>query len=441
MEAVLKVHDVECRYGAHPALQGVSLVVPRGIFLGLIGPNAAGKSTLLKTLAATLKPKRGVVLFNGTELDKISRRAFAQHVSVVPQEATVSFPFSVYEVVMMGRHPHLGRFIRESERDFAIVREAMDAANCWHLRDRNILEISGGERQRVILARALAQEPEVILLDEPTNHLDLTAQLEILGVLKNLNAQRGLTVLAVFHDLNLASQFSDQLILLHEGKIFSAGTPESVLTREMIRAVYGTDVLVIKHPLTGSPQVVLLPRFHERKPALSQLHFHLICGGGIGAPLMGQLTRMGYLVSVGVLNIKDTDWEVAQALGLPVAEEKPFSPIGNEAYQANLKLARAADAVFLLDIPFGYGNLPNVQILEPLLASQKRCFLVDPVHLPERDYTGGRAVGLVAALRERSLSCIPDQQAVLQVIHGLGKEKDNAETAVREGSYSGLYRK
>ncbi len=441
MEAVLKVHDVECRYKAHPALQGVSLVVPRGIFLGLIGPNGAGKSTLLKTLAATLKPRRGVVLFNGEELDKISRRALARQVSVVPQETSVSFPFTAYEVVMMGRHPHLGRFARESKRDFALVREAMEAANCWHLRDRSILEISGGERQRVILARALAQEPEVILLDEPTTHLDLTSQLEILGVLKTLNTRRRLTVLAVFHDLNLAAQFCDQLVLLHEGKIFAAGTPERVLTRETIRAVYRTDALVIKHPLTGMPQVVLLPQPDREKPSLPQLHLHLICGGGVGAPLMGQLTRMGYLVSAGVLNIMDTDWEVARALGLPVAEEKPFSPVGRAAYQANLRLARAADAVFLLEIPFGYGNLPNLQILEPLLASQKRCYLVDFEHLPERDYTGGRAVCLAASLREQGLSCLPDQQAVYQVIHSLGKEKSNAETTSGKRSYSGLYGK
>ncbi len=425
MEALLKVHDIECRYGAHPALQGVSLVVPRGAFLGLIGPNAAGKSTLLKILAHTLKPRRGVVLFNGKELDTISRRSFAQKVSVVPQQATVGFPFSVYEVVMMGRHPHLGRFARESKRDFALVREAMEAANCWHLRDRSILEISGGERQRVILARALAQEPEVILLDEPTTHLDLTAQLEILGVLKNLNTSQGLTVLAVFHDLNLAAQFSDQMILLQEGKIFAAGSPESVLTTDKIRTVYRTDVLVIKHPLTGKPQVVLLPRFGDSEFSPSRLRVHLICGGGVGAPLMGQLTRMGCRVTAGVLNIKDTDWEVAQALGLALAEEKPFSPIGREAYGANLKLARDADAVFLLEIPFGHGNLPNLEILAPLLAAQKRCYLVDPEHLPERDYTEGRAVRLVASLRERGLACLPDQQAVLQAIHGLGKEKNN----------------
>lgn len=438
-KVVLRIHDVECCYGAHQALQGINLNIPRGIFLGIIGPNAAGKSTLLKTLAATLKPVRGIVLFYGQELEKISRRTLAQQVSVVPQETAMNFPFSVFDVVLMGRHPHMGRFSLESERDLAVIEAAMKATKCWHLRDRSILELSGGERQRVILGRALAQEPDVLLLDEPTAHLDLTFQLEMLEVLKELQLRRGLTVVAVFHDLNLAAQFSDQLLFLHKGKIFAVGNPNDVLTSEMIKNVYRTDVLIIKHPLTGVPQVVLLPGFNEEDQAFSQLRVHLICGGGIGAPLMGQLARRGCQVSAGVLNIGDTDWETARVLGLPVAEEKPFSSIDSQAYDTNLKLALEADAVFLLEIPFGHGNLPNVRILEPLLAAGKRCFLVEPVCLPERDYTGGEAMRVVSSLKERGLALLPDQQAVLEVVQILRKEKNGAATEVGKRPYSSLY--
>ena len=427
---VFKIHGVECSYGSHQVLQGVNLDVAPGSFLGIIGPNAAGKSTLLKTIAAALQPTRGVVYFQEEELSKISRQDFAKQVAVVPQESEIHFPFSVLEVVMMGRHPHLGRFAQESEEDIKIVREAMESANCWHLKDRSVLELSGGERQKVILARALAQDPQIILLDEPVAHLDLSAQLEVLNLLKDMNTERGVTVIGIFHDLNMAVQFSEQLIILHKGKIFAAGTPEEVLTAENIKDVYNTDVLVIKHPLTGIPQIVLLPLAGERQVDSIHPRIHLICGGGVGGSIMGHLTRMGCTVTAGVLNIQDTDWEVGHALGLQVVEEKPFSPISKQSYEANLKLALEADAIFLLETPFGRGNLLNVQILEPLLLSQKRCYLVDPDHLPERDYTGGQVVQLSSKLQEKGLLMLSDQLGVLRVVQDIRKEKEDAETAL-----------
>jgi iron complex transport system ATP-binding protein len=415
MDAVIKIADVECRYGAHRVLDQINLELPAGSFLGIIGPNAAGKSTLLKTLAASLKPNLGTVFLQGEDIAKIDKRSLAQRVSVVPQESSVGFSFPAQEIVMMGRHPHLSRFAREGEKDWLIVRRAMEAANCWHLRERSIAELSGGEQQRVVLARALAQQPQVMLLDEPMAHLDLAAQMEIMGVLKKLNNRDNLTVVAIFHDLNLAAQCSDRLVLLHEGKIFAAGTPEQVLTPEKIKKVYHTEVLVIKHPLTGTPQVVLLPN-EEDSSTLDSLHIHLICGGGVGATLMGRLVQKGCRVTAGVLNVKDTDWEAATALGLNFVQEKPFSPISRESYEANLALARGADAVFLLEIPFGRGNLPNLQILQPLLASQKRCFLIDREHLEERDYTDERVGRMVSELSNRGLAFLTDQGAILPVL-------------------------
>jgi len=429
-ELAIKIHDVEFSYGAHNVLSGVNLEVAPGSFLGIIGPNAAGKSTLLKIIDATLKPTKGVVYFKGEDLARVSRRDLARQMAVVPQETEVSFPFSVMEVVMMGRHPHLGRLQRESEHDYQIARSAMEKANCWHLKDRSILELSGGERQRVILARALAQEPSIILLDEPVAHLDLSAQLEVLTLLQEMNKKHGITVIAVLHDLNLAAQFSEQLIMLHQGKIFAAGLPEKVLTAENIRKVYQTEVLVIRHPVTGAPQIVVLPSTEEQVEDPTSLHIHLICGGGVGGGLMGHLNRQGYRVTVGVVNIHDTDWEVARALGLRMVEEKPFSDISQEKYQENLQLAMKADVVFLLDIPVGRGNLPNVQILEPLLAKGKTCYLVDPDHLAERDYTGGEVIRLVQQLREKGLLVLPDQLGVLRTVQNLRKVKNSDKAAL-----------
>ncbi len=419
MEIILKVHEVECRYGAHPVLKGMSMEIPRGCFLGIIGPNAAGKSTLLKTLAATLKPVCGVVYFRNEDIARIPRRDLAREVAVVPQESSFSFSFSAHEVVLMGRHPHQGRFSRATLRDLAVVRSAMEATNCWHLRDRSVLELSGGERQRVVLARALAQEPGVILLDEPIAHLDISAQLEVLDVLKEMNRKQGLTVIAIFHDLNLAAQYSERLILLHSGKIYAAGAPEDVLTAENIKEVYGAEVLVVRHPLTGTPQIIPLPRVNAEPGNGARPRLHLICGGGTGARLMGQLSRMGYPVSAGVLNINDTDWEAARALGIPVAEEKPFSSISEQSYEANLKLAMEADAVFLLETPFGQGNLKNLLVLEPLLEAGKRCYLVDPEHLVERDYSGAKVEAIAARLHSKGLIYLSGQEEVLRVVEGL----------------------
>ncbi|MGB9791960.1 MAG: heme ABC transporter ATP-binding protein [Thermacetogeniaceae bacterium] len=419
MEIVFKIHDVECRYGAHPVIKGMNLEIPKGSFVGIIGPNAAGKSTLLKTLAATLKPVCGVVWFRGEDVHKIPKRDLAREVAVVPQESSFAFPFSAHDVVLMGRHPHQGRLSRTTPRDLAVVRAAMEATDCWHLRERSILELSGGERQRVVLARALAQEPDVILLDEPIAHLDLSAQLEILDVLKEMNRDKGLTVVAIFHDLNLAAQYSDSLILLHRGEIYAAGAPEEVLTPGNIRDVYGAEVLVVRHPLAGIPQVIPLGRVDINAGSDCRLRLHLICGGGTGARLMGQLVRMGYQVSAGVLNIKDTDWEVARMLGVPVAEEKPFSAIGEESYRKNLELAMEADAVFLLETPFGHGNLRNLLVLEPLLEAGKRCYLVDPDHLAERDYSGADVAAIASRLFSKGLRCLSRQEDVFQVVKEL----------------------
>jgi iron complex transport system ATP-binding protein len=427
---VFKIHDIECSYGSHQVLKGVNFEVAPGSFLGIIGPNAAGKSTLLKAITAALKPTQGVVYFRGKDLNKLSRRDLAKQVAVVPQDTEVNFPFTVLEVVMMGRHPHLGRFIHESEQDFEIVRQAMESAHCWHLRDRNALELSGGERQKVILARALAQEPQIILLDEPIAHLDLSAQLEVLNLLKEMNSYHGVTVIAILHDLNLAAQFSKQLIMLSQGRIFQAGTPEEVLTAENIKGVYNTDVLVIRHPLTGVPQIVILPATGEFSVSSSLPWVHLICGGGGGGALLGQLSRLGCHVSAGVINIQDTDWDVGHALGIELVEEKPFSSISSQSYEANLQMAKKADVVFLLETPFGCGNIFNAQVLEPLLADGKPCYIVDAEHLPERDYTGGEVVKYISMLKKHGLQLLPDQLSVLQIVQTLRKEKSDVETAL-----------
>jgi len=254
----LKVSNIDFYYDSIKALENVTFEVNEGELLGIIGPNGSGKTTLLRCINRALKPKVGTVLIDGRDISKWGRKEIAREIGTVPQGFITSFPFTAFDIVLMGRNPHLDRFSREGKRDLAAVKNAMELTNTQHLAERRIDELSGGERQRVIIARALAQEPSVLLLDEPTLHLDVNHQLEILGLLRALTCQSRLTVVLVSHDLNLAARFCDRLMLLNSGKVHSIGTPDEVLTQENMRQVYHVNTEVRYHSLTRSYNIVLL---------------------------------------------------------------------------------------------------------------------------------------------------------------------------------------
>lgn len=255
----IEIRDVRCSYGMVDALRGVSFEVERGDFVGIIGPNGSGKSTLLRAMSRVLKPEGGVVLLDGRDIWSFRSREMARRVAVVPQETMISFSFTAEEIILMGRTPYLGRFDVEGVKDREIARRAMELTDVTHLAGRFITEVSSGERQRVIIARALAQEPEILLLDEPISHLDLCYQAEILGLVRRLNREQGLTVVIVLHDLNLACEHCNALVMLKDGRIFAVGKPEHIVTRDNIKAVYDADVLVGCHPVFGCPHVMSLP--------------------------------------------------------------------------------------------------------------------------------------------------------------------------------------
>lgn len=254
---MIEVRNLSFRYGAITALSGASLTAAPGTVVGLIGPNGSGKSTLVSCVAGVQRACSGTVSLGGTDLKGFSRAALARILAVVFQENHIAFDFSAIEVVLMGRSPHLHEFQGYGADDMAIARESMTACDCWELRERGINQLSGGERQRVVLARALAQRPRYLLLDEPTSHLDLGHQKQILGIAAACARDQGLTVIAVLHDLNLAGQYCDQLVLLNQGRVVRQGPPRSVLTRPLLRAVFGTPVDIIPHPRTKRPQVLI----------------------------------------------------------------------------------------------------------------------------------------------------------------------------------------
>jgi len=274
---LLEVRDVGFAYpaarrpGRVPfALHGVSFDVAPGEILGLVGPNASGKTTVIRLLSRLLMPERGEIRLDGRALAQLSRTEVATRVGVVPQTVPADFPYSVEELVLMGRFPHApGRFF-ESDEDRAIAREAMRATGIEALRAAPCDRLSGGERQRVMLARALAQRPRLLVLDEPTSHLDLRYQAECVGLLRDLNQGRGpgggLAVVLVTHDLDLAAHVCHRLLLLSGGRAVRVGAPEDVLEESILEAVYGCPVSVDKHPRTGRPSVRVVWPESARRP-------------------------------------------------------------------------------------------------------------------------------------------------------------------------------
>lgn len=414
MSAVLEILGVKCSYGSVEVLSGVTFSVTGGSFVGIIGPNGSGKSTLLRSVSRVLEPYEGAVMLNGNNIYSLTAREVAREMAVVPQETAVNFSFTVEEVVMMGRSPHLGRLQWEGKRDREIVARAMEYTNTSHLAGRPVTALSGGERQRVIIARALAQEPEIILLDEPTSHLDINHQLEILNLLQRLNREEKLTVISVFHDLNLAAQYCDKLVLLQEGRIFALGTPSEVLTAENIKKVYGTNVLVRQHVITGRPVVMLLaPQPRDMAP---KGRVHVLGGGGSAAAILSLLVNHGYETTAGVLNVGDIDWEAAGFLQLKVAEEDPFCPVSGRSHAENLELIKSADTCIMAAVPFGHGNLKNLEAAFYARECGKPVILVEDVPIEERDFTGGRAAAMYSKLKQKEALVAKKEIEILDVL-------------------------
>jgi iron complex transport system ATP-binding protein len=260
----LELQGLSVDIGGRRIVSDVDLAVPDGHFVGLLGPNGSGKSTILKALYRVHRPSAGQVLLDGTDLLSLRPRDAARRVAVVAQESTAEFDFTVFEMVMIGRTPHKGAFERDDDEDRGAVAQAIERVGCDALSERSFNTLSGGEKQRVLIARALAQGADHLILDEPTNHLDIRYQVEVLELVAGL----GITVLAALHDLSLAALFCDSVYLLADGKIVTRGPPETVITVEMVRHAYGADVMVVAHPETGTPH--LIPRRAPRRAPASK---------------------------------------------------------------------------------------------------------------------------------------------------------------------------
>jgi len=392
----VRVEGVDCYYVETKALNNAQLTVKPGEVIGLVGPNGSGKTTLIKAISGVLRPKAGIITLDDADVYQIKPKQLAQQMAVVPQSTdTFFFDFTVEEVVLMGRSPHIKFLGTESTHDYDVTRKALELTDVAQFADRKIAELSGGERQRVIIARALAQEPKILLLDEATSQLDIGIKIEIFDLVRRLAAS-GIAVIAAIHDLNLAAQYCDRLVLLKRGKIMADGTVEEVLTQEHIAEAFGVSALVRRHPITNAFSIALLPQHTPGERSSETVH--VIPGGGKGAPVIHALVQKGLTVSAGVVNTLDSDYDVAEYYGIECAVEAPFSPISSEVDRHNVQLIQEARIVVLPNICFGPANLRN---LEAAALVEDKLILLEETPIEDRDFTPGVAQRLYEDLKER----------------------------------------
>ena len=401
----IEVQNLSVGYAEHKVIENLSLSVEKGEFLGILGQNGSGKTTLLRAMTRILKPDAGIVYVNGQEISSYTPKGFARELGCVNQQSESAFSFSVKDVVLMGRNPHLGRLQPFSAKDYAIADKAMEDTNTLYLKDRLITDLSGGEHQRVMIAKTLAQQPKILLLDEPTNHLDIAHQIEILELIRSLTPE--ITVVSVLHDLNLASYFCDRLVLMEHGEIQAVGKPEEILTTERIYQTFSVRMMVYPHPITGRPYMVPQYGFSGEEGSKK---IHVISGGGRGAQIFPSLLVHGFTVTAGALATNDTDAEYSRILGLETVLEPPFSALTEDSIRKVKALVDASDAVIVSDLQIGRGNIENIRLL---LETETPVYLIGDFE----DFSHGEAVKIREKLIARGAVCVPDvKSAVLALI-------------------------
>jgi iron complex transport system ATP-binding protein len=416
MSLAIQATGIKYRYDRKGSLvlDGFNLSVERGDIVGIIGPNGSGKTTTLKLLSKVLRAEKGNIRLMGQNIAYMKQKDIAKIVAVVPQGTSVAFPFTAREVVLMGRSPHLGFWQMERENDIRIADNAMALTDSLEIADRNIDELSGGERQRVIIARALSQEPKIMLLDEPTSYLDINHQVEIFDLIKRLNSERDLTVVIVSHDLNMASEYCDRLVLMKNGHVYKDGSPKEVITEANIREVYEINAVVSDNVMTGAPHIVPVSKLMYQKYRKHRLKVHIVCGGGSGTRLMRWLAIEGFHVSTGVINISDSDYKIARSLEMETVAEAPFSHISDETHFMNMELAQNADVVILTKVPIGIGNLKNMIAVQSAQSNGATVIVFDGFE--GMDYTGGKATEIFNELVDDGAIVVKDESELFNFL-------------------------
>src|SRR5258708_5558950 len=361
-EVLLDVDGVTFGYERQPLLYDVHVQLRKGEMVGLLGPNGSGKTTLLRLVSGVIQGQQGRILLDGRELQDWGRRGVAQRIAVVPQELDVPFAYTVEQLVNPGRTPFVNLLSSNSRQEAIVVQDAMQAAGVTPLANRIFNELSGGGRQRVIVAMALAQQPELLLLDEPTSHLDIKYQIDILELVQRLNRERGVTVIAARHHLNLAARYFPRLLLFQRGVVADAG-PAEVLEPHLLKRVYGIDVQV--GILRGAQHLSVLPPdsdgVDDERESEGQPQVLVMAGGGSGELLMRALADVNIPFIAGALNIGDSDHTLALRLASAVITEQPYPPISPATLDQVLASLLRMKLLLFCPMPIRPGNLSFFQ--------------------------------------------------------------------------------
>ncbi|GAA0302729.1 heme ABC transporter ATP-binding protein [Halarchaeum salinum] len=338
----MDANDLSVSLGGTDILDGVSLTVESGELVGLVGPNGAGKTTLLRTLAGYLTPDAGTVRIDGDDIHALASKAASRRVAVVPQSSSFSFDFAVRDVVAMGRHPYRSRVRPADDADGAThVEAALERCELTNLADRPVTAISGGERRRVLLARALAQDTPVTLLDEPTAGLDVNHQIRTLDLVRGL-INEGRRAVAAIHDLALAARYCDRLVVISDGRVHAAGPPGEVVTRATLRDAFDATAAIGTDPVTGTPAVTPLTHADD-----ADAHTHVLGAGDAAVGLLEPLAEAGYHVTVGPVVAGSMDHEAARRLDCHAVTTPPFGPVDDDAREQAAGYCRDADVVIV----------------------------------------------------------------------------------------------
>nr|WP_136687303.1 ATP-binding cassette domain-containing protein [Halorhabdus amylolytica] len=381
-EHTITLEAVSTALGGVDVLEDVSLSVDRGEFLGLVGPNGAGKTTLLRTINGVLEPDAGTVRLGDEPIDRLTAREVSRHVATVPQDTSVAFEFSVEDVVRMGRTPYRSRTdIVADDADRDAIERALERTAMLDLRDRSIAAVSGGERQRAFVARALAQDTPALVLDEPTASLDINHQVQVLELVADL-VDEGKTAIAAIHDLDLAARYCDRLALLADGCLQAIGDPETVLTDDHLQPAFETRTAVTPDAVTGAPSVTAI----ADPPRDRDAHVHVLGTGPTAARAITKLWQAGFDVTAGPLPTGDTALSVARELDVEAIESPPLAGLDEDTLREARERCHSADATILADPVIG----PDRHVLD-LADASDRPLLVGTHPFDERNRAGERA--------------------------------------------------
>jgi iron complex transport system ATP-binding protein len=356
-DAQLLVRSLGWKIGGATIVQDIELSVDKGELVGVIGPNGAGKTTLLRLVAGLLVPTTGAVYLDGRDLAAMDDRSRARKLAFMSQETAQSFPFTVMEILLMGRYPHLGRFEREGAEDHERARRTLSYVGLSGLENRSFGELSGGERQLVLFAKALVQDTEVLVLDEPSSNLDIRHQDRIFSMAQELAGEKRVVLTSV-HNLGVAAQYCSRLLLLERGTVAADGRPEEVLRSEILDRVYAVRTLVSPSMATGSLTVTVLPS----RAGVTGARVHLIGGAGSAVNLTRELHRLGYVLSGGIAHEHDSDERLWRNLGIDCVTVGAFSRIDDDEVLKAARMVEGADVTVLCSFPVGPGNQGNLNL-------------------------------------------------------------------------------